>query len=916
MNKVSNYFPSITIALATIACCQVLPARADYTPPASNHVDLNFNYDWKFIKEDVKGGAQAPGFDDSTWSAVSLPHTWNDDKFRNWVFDEKGVYYGKAWYRKHFTPDAAWSGRKVLLEFQCIGRVADFYINGEQAGVFKSGVAPCGIDITDKVKFGADNVIAVMVDSRGEGLPYGQPFNPIFGGLTGDVILHVTDKVYQTLPLYRNLGTAGTYIYPANIDTLNKSATVNIEPEVKNDTAAPQTVTCASTVVDAAGNAVLTESSQPQTIAAGAVGTFKMSGNLAKAHLWRPDYPYLYKVYTATSVDGKVTDVQEITTGFRKITFTAAAGLLVNGRQVFLKGYAPRTSMEWPCVGVPVDWMQDLDFKLMGEDNGNFCRPMHIAPHPSQVQAADKFGIVMACPAANNEGDEKLDQRLEIMRDVTIAFRNNPSVFFYEACNQTMSGDHMDAMKQVRLKWDPNGGRMAGLRSNDKGGTDNVREYGATMDGAGTSAKTPTWDAEYARAEGPRRVWDDYSPMLNPRWDGKNPDPTPVAGTVGDTTHKYLLGGYFYIASDAHQKLGLIGSGDAIGEYMAPDNHAYFRLQNSEDLVLENLAKYWARYMRSALVQSPAESEKSGVMVGGAKIIWSDSVTDGRMKNMEVTRTSGVIDGARLPKELFRAFQIAQAPEDQPQVYILGHWNYPAGTVKRVYVVSNTAQVKLQTFDTTGKLVKDYGQGKTDFFPAYFSRSGDQVNHYVFAFDNVAWQPGSIKAIGCDAGGRQLAVNEKSTVGPAAALKLTPIVGPSGKFFADGSDVAMFDVEVVDAKGNRCPTYEDTVEFSCSGDGTFLGGYNSGILASTNIEHKTSGYHLNVECGINRVFVRATRQAGTFTLNVSSTAAGEPKLKPATASVTSVPIQVANGLSTEWPQKYAFKLGPEPAGKN
>ncbi|HWB61222.1 MAG TPA: DUF4982 domain-containing protein [Chthoniobacteraceae bacterium] len=914
MKSTPSLFALLAAAVLGAPFCVPTCVRADYTPPASNHLDLNFNYDWKFIKEDVKGGAQAPGFDDSKWDAVSLPHTWNDDKFRSWVFEEK-TYSGKAWYRKHFTLDPSWQGRKVIVEFQCIGRVANFYINGESAGAFQTGVAPCGIDISDKVKFGADNVIAVEVDSKGDNLPYGFPFNPIFGGLTGDVTLHVTDKVYQTLPLYRNLGTAGTYIYPGDIDTLSKSAAIHIEPEVKNDSGAPAAVTCSSTVVDADGNAVLTENSQPQTIAPGATATFAMTGNLAKTHLWSPDYPYLYKVYTATSVNGKVTDVHEITTGFRKISFTASTGLLVNGRPVYLKGYAPRTSMEWPCVGVPVDWMQDLDFKLMRDDNGNFCRPMHIAPHPSQVEAADKFGVIMVCPAANNEGDEKFEQRADIMRDVIIAFRNSPSVFFYEGCNQTMSAGHTQAMKDIRIKWDPNGGRMSGLRSNDKGATDNIREYGATMDGAGTSAKTPTWDAEYARAEGPRRVWDDYTPMLNPRWDGKDPNPTPAPGTVGDTTHKYLLGGYFYIASDAHQSLGLGGhDGSSIGEYMDPNNHNYFRLQNSEDLVLENLGKYWARYMRSAIIQPPAESEKNGVMVGGAKIIWSDSVTDGRMKNMEVTRTSGVIDGARLPKELFWGFQVAQAPEDKPGVYILGHWNYPAGTVKRVYVVSNTAQVRLQTFDTSGKLVKDYGTGKTDFFPAYLSRNGDQVNHYVFAFDNVAWQPGSIKAIATDASGKQLAETEKKTVGAPAALKLTPIYGPSGKWFADGSDVVMFDVEVVDAAGNRCPTYEDTVTFSCSGDGVFLGGYNSGIQNSTNIEHKTSGYNLNVECGVNRVFVRSTRKAGTFTLNVASTAAGEPQLKPASASVTSTQFAVTNGLSTEWPQKFTLQLGPEPAG--
>ncbi|HEY0339750.1 MAG TPA: discoidin domain-containing protein, partial [Steroidobacteraceae bacterium] len=91
------------------------------------------------------------------------------------------------------------------------------------------------------------------------------------------------------------------------------------------------------------------------------------------------------------------------------------------------------------------------------------------------------------------------------------------------------------------------------------------------------------------------------------------------------------------------------------------------------------------------------------------------------------------------------------------------------------------------------------------------------------------------------------------------------------------------------------------------GEGQFLGGYNSGIRYSTNLQNLTSGYHFNVECGINRVFVRATRKAGPFTLNV--TRAG---LTPATATITSTPITVTGGLMNETPQIYTVALGPEP----
>jgi beta-galactosidase len=138
------------------------------------------------------------------------------------------------------------------------------------------------------------------------------------------------------------------------------------------------------------------------------------------------------------------------------------------------------------------------------------------------------------------------------------------------------------------------------------------------------------------------------------------------------------------------------------------------------------------------------------------------------------------------------------------------------------------------------------------------------------------------------------------TVGPAVALRLTPILGPLG-FFAEGADIAMFDVEVVDAEGRRVVTDEARVDFTYSGEGQFLGGYNSGILLSTYNDY------LNTEGGINRVFVRSTRTAGDFTLTVT-----RDGLEPATVTITSQPFPVdANGLSLSFSQRYSPGLPAE-----
>src|SRR5208283_1681114 len=104
---------------------------------------------------------------------------------------------------------------------------------------------------------------------------------------------------------------------------------------------------------------------------------------------------------------------------------------------------------------------------------------------------------------------------------------------------------------------------------------------------------------------------------------------------------------------------------------------------------------------------------------------------------------------------------------------------------------------------------------------------------------------------------------------------------------ADGRDVALVDVEVVDAKGQRCPTDDDRVDFAIAGPGTWRGGYNSGKIDSTN------NLYLNTECGINRVAVRSTLSAGTITVTASRS-----RLKSAQIQIVAKPVKMVDGLAT------------------
>jgi hypothetical protein len=502
----------------------------------------------------------------------------------------------------------------------------------------------------------------------------------------------------------------------------------------------------------------------------------------------------------------------------------------------------------------------------MKENNANFIRPMHVGFRKFQVESADKMGIILACPAGNGEGDDKEGpegdkswaDRVDVMRDVEIYFRNNPSVLFWEASNSAISLKHMKEMNELKQKWDPHGGRFAGTRGTDKA-SEEAREYQSPMDVPANSPVMPSWDAEYARAEAPRRVWDKYTPVLT-------------------KSGEWVLGGYKAIAT-----------GNTVAQY--PEDS--FWMNSSEDLALNNARKYWDRYKRSTIVLGDAPRPKDGVMVGGAKIIYADSNSHGRTKDVEVARVSGNLDAVRLPKESFHALTVAHC--DTPATYILGHWNYEPGTVKPVFVISNTDKVKLTVCDESGKVIKDYGETEWEGSKIKDGKN----NRYAFKFDNVAFSPGKIVAVGLN-DGKEATRAEKVTVGKPAALKITPILGP-GNLRADAADIGMFDVEVVDAQGRRCPLDQARVDFECTGAATFLGGYNSGVNDSIG---KTN---LMTECGINRVFIRTKREPGAITLT-----AKREGLTPASVTVTSEAFVNEKGLTTQRPRRYAVELGPEP----
>jgi len=849
----------MTLILCTLsgAWAQTAP----YAPPQSPRAKLNFDLNWKFIRDDVPG-AEAPGFDDSAWTNISTPHTFNDvDSFRQIISHssgDRGTYKGLAWYRKHFNLPAKFAGDKIFLEFEGMRQAGDIFLNGKLVGLYENGVTAYGLDISGAVHFGnEENVLAVKVDNRttyverSTNTPFewnANDFNPDHGGINRHVWLHVTGKIYQTLPLYYGLESTGVYVHAANFNIAGKSAGVTLDSEVRNASGDRATVALSAVIVDRKGQVRARFDGDPVDMVDGEKTVLTAAGAVKGVRFWSPEDPYLYDVYTILTVDGKTVDVDKVTTGFRKTEFKGGAGtggVYLNDRFVYLKGFAQRSSNEWAGLGQAYpDWMHDYQAQLIRSSHANYVRWMHIAPQRVDSDTADRFGIIQICPGGDKERDavgRQWEQRMEVMRDTMIYFRNSPSILFWEAGNTVVTVEHMQQMVALRKQWDPDGGRVIGARGNDNVAANTaitpIAEFFGIMIGQdprtdalsgptgmfrGYSAerrdRAPLIETEDFREEAARRFWDDFSPP------------------------------YF-------------------GFKKGPSDTWQF---TSESFALAGVARYRTYWDNRISNPGPAHSKWSGY----ASIYFSDSDADGRQDSSEVCRVSGKVDAVRLPKEIYFAHRVIQ--NDGPDLHILGHWSYPTGpdakkTVKTIYVVSNTESVEL------------FVNGKSA------GVSSQPASGYIFAFPNVEFAPGSLKGIGRN-GGKTVAQEELTTAGPPAQIKLTPMVGPQG-LQADGEDVALIDVEVVDAKGQRCPADDDRVDFAVSGPGVWRGGYNSGKTDSTN------NLYLNTECGINRVSVRSTLSAGTITVTAS-----RPGLQSAQIKIVAKPIEVVDGLTTVVPQ--------------
>ncbi|MBV9926984.1 MAG: DUF4982 domain-containing protein [Acidobacteria bacterium] len=756
--------------------------------------------------------------------------------------DIKDLSTGVAWYRKRFRMPAGAEGMKVFLEFEGIRQAGEFYLNGKPVGRHENGITAFGFDVTDLLVPG-ENVLAVRTDN------------------SWDYKERATGSAFQWND--RN--------FYANYGGINKNVFLHVTGRLHQTL--PLYTNLGTTGVyvyakdfDVPGRgATVTAESQVRN-ETGAAKTFsyevvvkEMDGRAVKTfdggtHTLAPGET------KTLSASARISNLNFWSWGYGYL-YDVETSLKVAGKAV--DAVTTRTGFRKTEFADGMVKLNDRVIQVHGYAQRSTNEwpalgpsvPAWVSDYSNRLMVESGANLVRWMHVTPWKQDVESCDRVGLMEAM-------PAGDSEKDVEGRRWGQRVEVMRDSVI-YNRNNPSIVFYESGNEGISE---EHMSQM-----KAVRDEYDPHGGRASGSREMLDSRVAEYGGEMLYINKSARVPMWAMEYSRDEALRKYWDEFSPPFHKD----GDGPL---HQGQDASAYNRNQDSH--AVENVVR-WYDYWR----ERPGTGAR--VSSGGVNIVFSDSNTHHR--GAENYRRSGEVDAVRLPKDGYYAHRVmwdGWVDVEKAHAHIVGHWNYRPGTKKPVYVVSSADKVEL------------FVNGKSLGF-------GEQSSRFLYTFKDVEWQPGTIRAVGYDREGKRVTEDSKTTAGEPVALRLTTHAGPRG-LRADGADVALVDVEVVDAKGNRCPTALNLVDFTLTGPGEWRGGIAQGpdnyILSKS----------LPVENGVNRVIIRSTTRAGKVV--VSATAAG---LKPASVVIVSRPAAADGGLSPALPGEGLTSYlgrGPTPSG--
>jgi beta-galactosidase len=412
----------------------------------------SFDNDWKFIKDSLSG-AENPGFDDSKWRTLDLPHDWSiEDLPGSQTADKIGPFLkettvgntigivtggfltghtvgGTGWYRKNFSIDKKDKGKIVKVLFDGVLTESDVWLNGKHLGYHPNGYTPFAYDLTQYLNpAGQKNVLAVRAKNIGQTSRWYSG-----SGIYRHVSLVVTDPVHIDL--------WGVYVFSSDVS--KEKATVNINIKVENSTKNDDDIKIETSLSGKNGK-IAGKAEKSEMIAGGVKKEINESITLNNPDLWSPDFPNLYKIKVNVLLKGKLLDSYTMNMGIRSIKYSPQTGFTINDQQTKLRGGCMHHD-NGILGAAAFDRAEERRVAIMKANGFNAIRCSHNMPSPKFLDACDSLGMLVMDEVFDTWTKPKTacdyhlffkeywqqDLQTMIMRD-----RNHPGVIIWSIGNE------------------------------------------------------------------------------------------------------------------------------------------------------------------------------------------------------------------------------------------------------------------------------------------------------------------------------------------------------------------------------------------------------------------------------------------------------------------------------------------------
>ena len=358
----------------------------------------DFNFGWKFhLGEYPVEQLQNAFTDNSDWRDIDVPHDFqieqpwvapsadenanNSDgasNFKSRLSARAFKEMGSGWYVKKYVPEMSLKNKRTIIDFEGIMYVGDVYLNGERIGGTDYGYLGFEIDLSNKLKYGEENIIAVRANTS-------NPLNSRWytgGGLFRDVHIITTDPqlYFARHPLYITTSENKFINIQAEVTNYTRDSEMSLLVRIKDN---ENTV-----IYEKAEKVAFNRKSRSNEIKLPAI-------QLPAPHLWSCEDPYLYTAEVQlTDKNGQVRDVASSRFGIRTIEFSPDFGLRVNGKKVLLKGNANHHTLgALGAAAYPRAIEKRL--RLLKDFGFNHIRTSHNPYSTSFLDLCDELGILV-----------------------------------------------------------------------------------------------------------------------------------------------------------------------------------------------------------------------------------------------------------------------------------------------------------------------------------------------------------------------------------------------------------------------------------------------------------------------------------------------------------------------------------------